>query len=123
MGSLGKADQLPAFTLTERNRGLFGEIDREGESALAGERQTSTEQVLMKDRLVSASHNQRHIVVKKVQEIPDGEGNCFAGRSAATKRIEESRPTSVIERQRRRIRRSRRQALPVEKKADIGDKR
>src|ERR1700722_7228613 len=100
---------------------MFGKIHRDRESALAGERQTTAEHVLMK--LASASHGQRLIVEKKIKRIPDRESNCFVGGSAAMNRLQESRPTSVIERQRRRIRRSRRQALPVEKKSDIGDQR
>src|ERR1700689_4180032 len=100
---------------------MFGKIDRHRESALAGERQTRAEQVLMQNRLASARHDQRHIVVKKVNGIPNRERNCFTGRSAATNRIEDIWPTSVVDSQRRRTRRGRRQTLPVEKKADFGN--
>src|ERR1700677_1783965 len=100
---------------------MFGKIDRHSKSALAGERQTRAEQVLMQNKLASPRHDQRHIVVKKVHGIANREGNGFTGRSAATKRIEDIWPTRVVDRQPRRIRRGRRQTLPVEEKADFAN--
>src|SRR5271154_5285075 len=53
MGTLGKADQLPSVPFTKWDRGMFGEIDRHRESALAGERQARAEQVLMQNKRAS----------------------------------------------------------------------